>query len=218
MPHPAHAPLDAPLDAPVDAPVDAVVVLGAAMAAPGVPGPALVRRLEHGVRVLTARGAGYLVVSGGVVGPPPAEAQMMGELARARGVAASRILVEDQARNTFENAVFSGRIIRAHGWSRVIVVTDAFHLRRALFVFRRIGLAVSGDGVPRPPQMTRIAWARLHLEEQVRLANSALLFLRGAHRPLLARTWGDTPEVHGAAAPRPAARSAETPAGSPGLR
>ena len=67
--------------------IDAVVVLGAAMAAAGVPGPALRRRLEYGVTMFFDRHAGYLLVSGGIVGPPPAEARAMREMALSRGVA-----------------------------------------------------------------------------------------------------------------------------------
>ena len=170
---------------------DAVVVLGAAMMSPGLPGPALRRRLEHGVAVFFARNAGHLLVSGGLVGPPPAEARMMRDLAIARGVPDSRIIVEDMARNTFENAVYAGRIIRERGWLRVVVVTDAFHLPRALYVFRRIGLQVMGDGVPRPPQATRLSWARAHIEERLRTLRSAWLFAIGAHKPVLEKVWAD---------------------------
>lgn len=170
---------------------DAVVVLGAAMAAPGVPGPALRRRLEYGVAVFFARDAEHLLVSGGIVGPPPAEAHMMRDLALARGVAAERIVVEDRARNTFENAVYSGRIMRERGWRRVIVVTDSYHMPRALYVFRRLGLTVSGEGVPRPPGKSRLSWIRAHFDERIRIVHSAGLFALGAHEPLLAEVWGE---------------------------
>jgi uncharacterized SAM-binding protein YcdF (DUF218 family) len=170
---------------------EAVVVLGAALVAPGVPGPALRRRLEHGLAVFTEREAAHLLVSGGVVGPPPAEAQVMRELALARGVAAERIIVEDMARNTFENAVYCGRIIRERGWRRVIVVTDAFHLPRALYVFRRLGLEVAGEGVPRRPGISHLSWTCAHLGERIRMVRSAGLFAIGAHKPLLAKVWDE---------------------------
>lgn len=169
---------------------DAVVVLGAAMMAPGVPGAALRRRLEHGVAVFFGRDAGHLLVSGGIVGPPPAEAHVMRDLAIQRGVAKERIVVEDMARNTFENAVYAGRIIRDRRWRHVVIVTDGFHLPRALYVFRRLGLEVAGEGVPRPSKITRFYWARVHVEERVRKIRSAGLFAIGAHKPLLAKVWG----------------------------
>ena len=171
--------------------IDALVVLGAAMAAPGVPGPALRRRLEYGVTVFFDRNAGYLLVSGGIVGPPPAEAHAMREMALSRGVAAERIVVEDMARNTFENAVYAGRIIRERQWRRVVIVTDAFHLPRALYVFRRLGLEVAGEGVPRPAHITRTWWTCARFKEYIRIVRSAGLFAVGAHRPLLAKVWGE---------------------------
>lgn len=170
---------------------DAVLVLGAAMAAPGVPGPALRRRIEHGVSVFFERAAGHIIVSGGVVGPPPAEAHVMRALAMALGVADERIVVEDSSRNTFENAVYAGRIIRERDWQRVVLVTDAFHLRRATFIFGRLGLAVEGCGVPRAPDVPAAAQLRAHVAEHLGLARSALLFALGAHKPLVDRVWGE---------------------------
>jgi uncharacterized SAM-binding protein YcdF (DUF218 family) len=171
-----------------DAP-DAVLVLGAATMAPGVPGPALRRRIEHGVSVFFIRGASHLIVSGGVVGPPPAEAEVMRQMAVALGVDAARIVVENEARNTFENAVYAGRIIRDRGWRRVVLVTDAFHLPRAAFVFARLGIAVESCGVPRQPGVSRAAWLRSHLGERIRVLRSAALFAIGAHKPLVERVW-----------------------------
>ena len=173
------------------APPDAVVVLGAAMAAPGVPGPALLRRINFGVSVFFARQAAHLLVSGGVVGPPPAEAVMMRHVALARGVCDAQIIVEDMARNTFENALFSGRVIRDFGWRDVVIVTDAWHMPRSLYVFRRLGLPVSGERVPRPAHISRRVWIKQYAIDSVRLVRSAVLFQRRTHEPLVARVWGD---------------------------
>ncbi len=170
-------------------PIDAVVVLGAALIEPGVAGPALRRRLAHGVNVLRHRHARYLLVSGGVVGPPPAEAEVMRALAMELGVPAERIVVEDRARNTFENAVYSGRIFRDRGWRRLAVVTDAFHMPRALFVFRRLGLPVTGDPVPGRYGFTRLEWVRAYVQEFGLLAQSAWLFRIGRHKPIVDAVW-----------------------------
>ncbi|MGZ8408111.1 MAG: YdcF family protein, partial [Caulobacteraceae bacterium] len=102
-------------------PIDAVIVLGAPPLGPGVPGPAIERRLEHGVAVFRNRGASCLVLSGGIVRTPPAEAEIMRDLAVSRGVPEARIVVEDQAKNTFENALYTGLIMRERGWHRVVI-------------------------------------------------------------------------------------------------
>lgn len=171
--------------------VDAVVVLGAAVIAPGVPGPALARRIRAGVGLFHHLAAGHLLVSGGVVAAPPAEAHLMRAIAIEMGVADRHIVVEDRARNTFENAVYAGREIRARGWHNVVVVTDGYHLARALYVFRRLGLAVGGHGVPRPEEIGPLAWSKLHAIERLRLLRSAYLFARGTHHPVIAAVWGE---------------------------
>lgn len=51
--------------------------------------------------------------------------------------------VETAARNTAENATFSARILKQAGIGRIILVTDALHMRRARRAFERAGLAVT---------------------------------------------------------------------------
>ncbi len=187
--HPAPNPGAPPRPAAPDPRTDAVVVLGAALTEAGVAGPALLRRLEHGVAAWQRRDARYLLVSGGIVGPPPAEAEVMRDLAIARGVPAERIVVEDKARNTFENAVYSGRIARDRGWRRLAVVTDGFHMRRALYVFRRLGLPVEGDPVPGRDGLSVAGWSWAHVQETGLLIQSAYLFAIGRHKPIVDAVW-----------------------------
>lgn len=170
--------------------VDAIVVLGAAVNASGEPGPAMRRRVEHGVRLLVAGRAPRLVLSGGCVGGGPAEAEVMARIAAAAGIGADRLVLEDRSRNTFENALYTGRITRERGWRRLLVVTDSYHLPRALYVFRRLGLAVSGDAVRDRGGDTRLRWYGGWLREPFALAKSAWLFRLGRHEPLVRAVWG----------------------------
>jgi uncharacterized SAM-binding protein YcdF (DUF218 family) len=48
--------------------------------------------------------------------------------------------VEDASRNTYENALYSARILNAAHIGTVVVVTDAWHMPRALWAFARVGL------------------------------------------------------------------------------
>jgi len=58
------------------------------------------------------------------------------------GVNGSKIIIEDKARDTFENAKFSKAICDAKGFVRPMVVTSAFHLKRACLAFKQVGLEV----------------------------------------------------------------------------
>lgn len=50
---------------------------------------------------------------------------------------------EGTSRTTAENAVFSARMLRADGVSRILLVTDAMHMHRARLAFERAGLQVT---------------------------------------------------------------------------
>ena len=58
------------------------------------------------------------------------------------GIDEKRILVEDQSKNTRENARYSARIVHEHGFKNVLVVTSAFHMKRAAACFAAVDLPV----------------------------------------------------------------------------
>jgi uncharacterized SAM-binding protein YcdF (DUF218 family) len=130
-----------------DAPVrfDVIVVLGAALRPDGRPSPTVVRRVRHAMRLLRERRADRLLLSGGVGRHPPAEAHAMRGLALHAGAPPDALLLDDESTSTWENARNSARIMRAHGWTRALVVTDAYHLRRALFAFWAWGVDAAGS-------------------------------------------------------------------------
>ena len=113
------------------------------------------RRVAEGVRCLEAGAAPVLLLSGGKGGGKggggPSEAEVMRDLALAAGVAAGapegRLVLETESRSTLENARCSARIMRARGWTKALVVTDAVHLPRALMAFRALGIEAKGAAV-----------------------------------------------------------------------
>ena len=60
----------------------------------------------------------------------------------ARHCRASAILVEEQSRNTVENAVFSKLIAQPKPGERWLLVTSAYHMPRSIGVFRAAGFPV----------------------------------------------------------------------------
>ncbi len=61
----------------------------------------------------------------------------MKDLAVAHGVPASAILLETKAANTFENVIFVRDILRQKGWRQILLVSSPYHMRRAVWTFRR---------------------------------------------------------------------------------
>ena len=149
---------------------DVIVVLGAAVWPGGQPSPALRRRVLHAVDLLQHGYATHLLVSGGVGKYPPAEAEVMQRLAVAHGIPHANIVLEDQATSTFESALRCRDILWQRGWSRVLIVTDRFHLARALLAFRSFGVHAVGSAAPGKP--ARRLWKRsyYYLREGLALA------------------------------------------------
>jgi uncharacterized SAM-binding protein YcdF (DUF218 family) len=132
-------------------PADAAVVLGAAVRTTG-PSPVYVERINHAVELYRAGKVKYLIMTGGKgLGERVAEAEAGRARAIAAGVPAEAILVETQSRDTRENLANVKPIIAAHGFGRVLIVSDPLHMARAMQIAQAAGL----DAAPSPTPTTR---------------------------------------------------------------
>lgn len=125
---------------------DAIVILGAAVWAGGKPSPALERRIQHAAKLYHQGAAPIIIGSGGLGKHPPSEAEIMAKCLVELGVPASSILSETRSHTTLENATYSARILRRSGGQRVLVVSDRYHLPRAVLCFRTLGFSAHGSG------------------------------------------------------------------------
>ncbi|MEW5743065.1 MAG: YdcF family protein [Myxococcota bacterium] len=130
-----------------EATYDAVVLLGGAVSPFGSTPEAVawndnVDRLTRTYELLASGKAKVAILSGGSLGTPslPTEAEYLARQLEAWGIAKERLVVEDQARNTRENATFTKALVTSRGLGRVLVVTSAFHMPRAAGCFRAAGV------------------------------------------------------------------------------
>jgi uncharacterized SAM-binding protein YcdF (DUF218 family) len=125
---------------------DSIVVLGAAQY-DGKPSPVLKARLDHAIDLYQAGLAKVLVVTGGKAeGDRTTEAASARAYAIAKGVPASAILVEDEGRTTLESLGAVAGILRDHGLSSALLVSDRTHMLRVLRIARDQG--ITGFGSP----------------------------------------------------------------------
>jgi uncharacterized SAM-binding protein YcdF (DUF218 family) len=124
---------------------DVILVLGGGTW-PKIPPRPTVEVAEAGDRVLYAA---YLfrhgkapkilctsgVATGGIASRPPAED--MAELLENIGVPPGAILRETKSSNTHEHAANLPALLKEHGFKRVLLVTSALHMPRAMAVFKR---------------------------------------------------------------------------------
>jgi uncharacterized SAM-binding protein YcdF (DUF218 family) len=130
---------------------DVIVVLGAALSRDGTPYKALIRRSEHAAQLWKAGRAGMVMCTGGIgshVRVPRSEADGCREVLLRAGVPAAAIVLEDTSRNTEEQARRIHDIMVGHGWKRATLVSDSYHVFRAGYIARGVGIDVVLSPVP----------------------------------------------------------------------
>lgn len=158
------------------------LVLGAAVWPGGEPSPTLRRRAEHAASLYHAGLVEGVIACGGLGRYPPSEAEIILDLCRAAGVPEDCLWREDRSTTTIENIRFALPILQNIGTRRVVIVTDRYHLLRAMLTARRFGLDAIAEAAPRgdTPFLKRL---RLVLREVPALIWYAIMLPRRAGKP-----------------------------------
>ena len=102
---------------------------------------------KHGAADHILLSCGTIDWMGNDQGSPTADMRF---ILNALGVPDSAIWIEDQSRNTYENAIYSKNILANKGITEVLLVTSATHMPRSVALFQKAGMAV----VPAPSDFT----------------------------------------------------------------
>ena len=138
-------------------PVEAVIVPGASVHRSGQLSPVLKQRMEAALRVLSARPGTKLVLSGFVIPKGYNETQAMADFARKSKVPPEDILLDEKGRSTYVTLL---NCRRKWGFRKVLVVSQDYHLPRALYIARNMGMEASGLVAAEAPSTPRF-----HLRE-----------------------------------------------------
>jgi uncharacterized SAM-binding protein YcdF (DUF218 family) len=95
----------------------------------------LALRYPH-ARIVFSGGSGALIFGEG------AEAEFAVRVFESFGIPRARVMLEDRSRNTLENAILSKDLARPEPGERWLLVTSAYHMPRAIGIFRKAGFAV----------------------------------------------------------------------------
>jgi uncharacterized SAM-binding protein YcdF (DUF218 family) len=108
-------------------------------------GPDTIYRCYHAVKLYKQAGRCRILLSGGKVDfsePGPTLAKAMHDFVVEFGVQSDDVLLEEQSSTTWENAKFSKPLLDGKPDTRIILVTDAAHMPRAVCCFESQGLTV----------------------------------------------------------------------------
>lgn len=124
---------------------DYIIVLGAGVIGTRVT-PLLAARIDKGIELLHYNPDALLIMSGGQgPGEDIAEGEAMARYARQQGVCTEKIIVEAKSASTEENLLFSYKLMEKNQ-PKVIVVTTAYHVFRALILARQQRMKCVGFG------------------------------------------------------------------------
>ena len=124
----------------VEAP-ECVLVLGAGVRPDGSPSPVLRDRLEEALALYESGRGDRILVSGDHRAANYDEPNAMRKWLEAHGVPAERIFMDHAGLDTYSSV---WRAKNVFGVSRAVVVTQRFHLPRALWLARSLGMEAEG--------------------------------------------------------------------------
>ena len=110
----------------------AIVVLGAGLETNGMMKVKLVARLGQCLKLARIYPRAPIILTGGNQKGGVTEAYAMGLWCLQKGISRKRLFIEDRAKDTVENALFSSVILQRLGVIHVTLVTSANHIHRGL--------------------------------------------------------------------------------------
>jgi len=121
------------------------VVFGASVYGNGDLSPILADRVETAIELYRARKVDRILVSGDARHRSYNEPKAMYEYLISHAIAPKDVIVDTSGRSTYETCL---RAKEAFGLSRAVLVSQGFHLSRALYIANQLGLdavGVAGD-------------------------------------------------------------------------
>ena len=120
---------------------DCILVLGAGLMPDGSPSLMLGERIQTGVDLYQAGVAPKLLMSGDHSRDDHDEVNAMKDAAMARGVPSEDVFMDHAGFSTYDSSYRARDIF---GVKKAVIVTQAYHLPRALWIARRMGLEAVG--------------------------------------------------------------------------
>lgn len=121
--------------------IDCILVLGASVKPDGTPSNMLYDRIMTGVALYEAGAAPKLIMSGDHGKTNYNEVGTMKDYAMAEGIVSEDIFMDHAGFSTYESIYRAKEIFQA---KKVLVVTQEYHLYRALYIAEKLGIEAYG--------------------------------------------------------------------------
>lgn len=147
---------------------DAGVVLGAAVWSGNKPSPVLRERVRRAWELLSDNRVQFVVLTGGHAPSEKSEAEVGRRLLMEMGADPTRLVKEERSGSTLEQILYIRDTLQhTQDWHSFIIISDQFHLKRALEIcaFNRI----SAQGVSSESPLSPVSLVFYHIRESAAL-------------------------------------------------
>ena len=120
---------------------DCILVLGAGVSANGIPSPMLEDRLIQGIELYNMESSEKLLMSGDHSSKDYDEVNTMKDYAVESGVVSENIFMDHAGFSTYESMYRARDIFKV---KKAIIVTQEYHLHRALYIANSLGIDAYG--------------------------------------------------------------------------
>ena len=96
-------------------------------------------RIDIAAQLSLAGRAPKVLLSGGALEGDVSEARGMAHAIRQQGVPETALILENSSRTTYENAAMTEDQLKARGIGKILLVTSALHMPRAMAAFAKQG-------------------------------------------------------------------------------
>lgn len=152
---------------------DAAVVLGAA-AWGDKPSPVFRERINHAIALYQSEHVEKLIFTGGTRKEGyPSEGEVARKFAIKQGIPSHDILYETRSKDTYQNLANTRLLIQKHKLHSVIIVSDPYHMARAIAIARDLGI----QATPSPTPTSRYTEASEHTRWKFFIQESYSLFI-----------------------------------------
>ncbi len=121
--------------------IDCILVLGCRVYEDGTPSAMLYDRVSRGIELYKQGAAGKLLMSGDHGRHGYDEVNTMKDLALAENVPSQDVFMDHAGFSTYESMVRAKEVFQAE---RVLIVTQEYHLPRAIYIAKSLGLEAYG--------------------------------------------------------------------------
>ncbi|MEP7218001.1 MAG: YdcF family protein [Bacteroidota bacterium] len=120
---------------------DVAIIPGNTVQRDGTPSARLAARLDRAIELYRGKNIKDMIVSGGIGEEGFNEAAVMKQYLVAHGIPEDHVYPDSNGLTTYHTARNSVAIMKLHGWTNAIVVSQYFHIPRTILAMERSGIS-----------------------------------------------------------------------------